>query len=346
MTLRPSFLAAATCAALALAGCQAGTGAADRQSAGDNAPSNAAYPMKASFCGQEVAVEREPARIIGAGREGVANIVSAGAADRMVARFGEHGALYGPRIEDELKSLSGIEEVASGGGEDHGSISFERVLELQADMIYGSALGEGDLSIDNLANNGIAGVMPPSSCAYAFSGAKSDFADLDAIPAHIRELGALPNTGERANANASAMEADLAAAREEGGKLPELKAAGLYYWDSSDDLFAYGANSTIQGIFDAARLKNVVDPSYDAMFNGAISPETIVKSNPDVLIITTGESGITLEDSLARLEKIPGMTQTAAFTNKRIIELPSGAAYPTVEAIDAARELVKKLAQQ
>lgn len=346
MTLRPLFLTAATCAALVLAGCSTDTGAAQEHSTPASPSSNGTYPMKASFCGQEVTVKHEPQRIIGAGREGVANIVSAGAADKMVARFGEHGAQYGPRIENELNKLTGIEEVVSAGGEEHGSISFERILELRPDMIYGSALGDGDLSIDNLEANGISAVMPPSSCAYAFADATSNFADLDAIPAHVRELGALLNTAEKADTNASTMETDLAEARAEGKKLPELTAAGLYYWDSSEDLFAYGANSTIQGIFDTAHLKNVVAPTYDAMFNGAISPEAIVKSNPDVLIVTTGEGGITLEDSLARLEKIPGMTETAAFKNKRIIELPSGAAYPTVEAIDAARELVKTLAEQ
>ncbi|QWW19664.1 ABC transporter substrate-binding protein [Schaalia sp. 19OD2882] len=343
MTLKSLLLAIAACATLALVGCSTSGSTTPDPSA--SASSSAAYPMKASFCGQEVVVDREPMRIIGAGREGVANIISAGAAEKMVARFGEHGALYGSRIDRELKALPGVEEVASGGGQGHGSISFEHVLELRPDMMYGSALGEGDLAIDNLKNNHIMAVMPPNSCSYAFADTSSNFSDLDAIPAHVRELGALFNTKEKADENASAMDKDLAAARSAGAKLPELKVAGVYYWDSSDELFAYGANSTIQGVFKAANLKNVVDPGYDAMFNGAISPEAIVKANPDVIVVTTGESGITLEDSIARMKKIPGMTETTAFRNKRIIELPSGAAYPTVEAIDAAGELVKVLSE-
>ena len=82
--------------------------------------------------------------------------------------------------------------------------------------------------------------------------------------------------------------------------------------------------------------------SYDAMLNGALSPETILKEDPDVLVVTTGEGGITFEDSMERLRRIPGMTETTAFKKNQIIELPSGAAYPTVEAVNATRTVVEQ----
>ena len=77
------------------------------------------------------------------------------------------------------------------------------------------------------------------------------------------------------------------------------------------------------------------------MMNGAIQPEAIIKANPQVIVITTGESGITLEDSMDRLKAIPGMDQVDAIKNNRVIELPSGAAYTIADAIHGATATVK-----
>ena len=45
---------------------------------------------------------------------------------------------------------------------------------------------------------------------------------------------------------------------------------------------------------------------------------------------------------MERLRRIPGMTETTAFKKNQIIELPSGAAYPTVEAVNATRTVVEQ----
>lgn len=336
------FLAVVTIGAMVLGGCATSDTSGRQSATGDSSVSSVGdgqYPMTVSFCGQQATVNEEPTRVIAAGRTGVANIVAAGDVDKMVARFGEHGALYSPEIEE---AISPVEQVAVSGGADHGSISFEKVLGLQPDVIYGSAIGEGDLTLDNLAANGIVGILPPDSCSYLFPDSAGDFANLDSIPQHVRDVGTFLNTREAAETSATDMESTLTDARSRGAGLTELKVAGVYYWDASDDLYAYGGNSTIQGIFNTASLKNVVDPSYDAMLNGALSPETILKEDPDVLVVTTGEGGITFEDSMERLRRIPGMTETTAFKKNQIIELPSGSAYPTIEAVNATRTVVEQ----
>ena len=324
--------------ALGLTGCSTNTEpSSEASSTSANAMGSAAYPQEYSSCGTMVTVDKQPEKIVAAGREGVANLVSAGAVDKMIARYGEHGAQQSPEVEAAVKNVKQLE---SSSGTDHQELSFESVLALEPDMLYGEGLGFGDYEVPNLEKHGIKGIIPPSACLYITSVDEVNRADLKEITQTIRNLGKVVGTSDAANENANKLDKEIQKAKEAGADLSEMSVAGLYYWDATDDLFAYGANSTLQGIFDLAKIKNAVDPSYDAMLNGAIQPEAIIAANPQVIVITTGEGGITLEDSLRRLKKIPGMAEVDAIENNRIIELPSGAAYPIADAINAAKTVV------
>lgn len=329
-----------TCSALALAcvlsGCSTEKPDTD-QTANKPAHTSAAYPQEYDSCGTKVVLDKRPEKIIAAGRMGVANLVAAGGADRMIGRYAEHGAEQSPEVEAAVKDIKQLE---SSTGEAHAELSFEAILKLQPDMIYGEGIGSDDYEVSNLEKYKIKGIVPKSACVYITNVDEVDRADLKGITKNIRELGKLIDSETTANQNADKLEQELKEAEEAGKDLKEMTVAGLYYWDASDDLFAYGANSTLQGIFNIAKLKNVVDPKYDAMMNGAIQPEAIMAANPEVIVITTGEGGITFEDSISRLKKIPGMDKVDAIKNNRIIELPSGAAYPIADAIHAAKTTV------
>lgn len=321
---------------IGLSGCTSTSSESGTPSAGASMGS-AAYPQEVETCGQKVVLEKKPERILAGGREGVANLVAAGGADQMIGRYAEHGAEQSPLVEQAVKDVKQLE---TSTGSAHAELSFETVLEAQPDLIYGSAIGVGDYELANLEKYNITGIMPPSSCVYITNVEGVNRADLSEITQHIRDLGTWIGSEAEANKNADALDQELADATKEGQNLKEMTVAGLYYWDATDDLFSYGENSTLQGIFDVANLKNVVDPKYDAMLNGAIQAEAIIAANPEVIVITTGEGGITLEDSLARLKKIPGMEHVDAVKNNRIIELPSGAAYVIPDAIDAVRTVI------
>lgn len=328
---------AITCVALLVACGLAGCTTQKPDDSGQNTPSaanSAAYPQEYDSCGTKVTLDQRPERIIASGREGVANLVAAGGADRMIGRFAEHGAQQSDEVEAAVKDVKQLE---NSSGEAHGELSFEAILKLKPDMIYGNDYGE----VDELEKYGIKEIISQSSCVYLTNVDEVDRADLTGITKTIRNLGKLIDSEKTANENADKLDQELQDAQKAGESLKEMTVAGLYYWDASDDLFAYGANSTLQGIFEASKLKNVVDPKYDAMMNGAIQPEAIIKANPQVIVITTGESGITLEDSMDRLKAIPGMDQVDAIKNNRVIELPSGAAYTIADAIHGATATVK-----
>ncbi len=98
-----------------------------------------------------------------------------------MARFGDTGLNAAPALRNRLSSTHRYRRSFPRwrGARQHQFRAYHS--NCAPDMIYGSALGDSDLSIGNLGN-GITAVMPPSSCAYAFADAGSNFADLDAIP--------------------------------------------------------------------------------------------------------------------------------------------------------------------
>lgn len=133
---------------------------------------------------------------------------------------------------------------------------------------------------------------------------------------NIRKIAGLVGAVEEGEKLASELEAKIAAAAARGRELEKTPRILFLYLGSAQIQFAAGKNSPSNVMIEGA---GAIDAGAEAGFIGymPLTPEAVVAAEPDVIIVT--DRGLATVGGIEGVLKVPGVAQTPAGINGRII---------------------------
>lgn len=186
------------------------------------------------------------------------------------------------------------------------TLSAEGIIALNPTVIIGNEGAGPPEVIDQLKAAGIPVVLIKSTTSLDGVGAK--------IRAVATALG-VPNRGEEL---AKATEKDIADALALAAKAKDQPRVAFLYLRGSTVQHIMGANSGADALITAAK---GIDVGAAAGIQGSkpITPEALVAAQPDVILVLT--AGLQSVGGIDGLVQIPGMAQTPAGQNRRVIDM-------------------------
>lgn len=222
--------------------------------------------------------------------------------------LGLSDSIIGRTVSSAEPSLAEVPVVTESGH----SINIEAVLNLQPSLvIVDHSIGPRD-AIDQIRQAGVTVVVMAPQRA------------LDAIGSDITDLAAVVGLPEEGEQLAARSLTDLAEDRAViAGHAPEdpLRMAFLYARGDGGIFFILGAES---GTDDLIEGLGGIDVAAEAGI-GSPSPanaEALAKLNPEVFVMMSG--GLESTGDMAGLMQRPGVAQTIAGQNQRVLALPDG----------------------
>lgn len=133
---------------------------------------------------------------------------------------------------------------------------------------------------------------------------------------NIRAVAAVIGAEEAGEALASQVEEKIEAAQQKGSELATKPNVIFLYLGSAQMQFAGGANTSSNVMIEGA---GGIDAGAAAGFvgNQVFTPESIISAQPDILIVT--ERGLATVGSVDKILEIPGVAQTPAAQNRKVI---------------------------
>lgn len=289
--------------AVALSGCGGEAGAGDTA----REPADPAAVIEVTDdAGRDVEVAGPVERIVSLVPSVTETIVAIGAGDRLVAR-----TRY-----DDAPALASLPSV--GGGLDP---SVEAIVALDPDLVVTWDAGEGRLA-RRLKAAGVAVYL-------------AEIQDTTAIHETIRRFGALTGRAASADSVSGALRDTLEAIA--AGVAPGPRPS-VFYWMAGDPPRTAGRRTFI-GEAIAIAGGRVAFPELDALWP-AVSLESVVERDPDVIVVPTGD-GL---PGVAVLEGRPGWRELDAVRGDRVVEIPADLfARPGPHLGEAARALRERL---
>lgn len=252
-----------------------------------------------------------------------------GTITRTLITLGLEESIIGRTVADTEANLSEVPVVTENGHE----LNVEAVISLKPSLILTDTTVGTPESFDQLRSAGIAVVT--------FDPQRS----IDNVDALVTAIGHAVGMDEAAKAVNSWVEEDIAAARAEiASWVPEnnpMKAIFIYARGTAGVFFVLskeeGASALIEGVgaVDAASAQGIerLTPA---------TAEALVKLNPDVIFMMT--NGLESAEGLEGLLQRPGVAQTTAGKNQRVVSIPDGIALSFgPQTGDILRETAKAL---
>jgi len=238
------------------------------------------------YLGKPVTV-KNPSRIIS---------VASGAAE-IVAALGLSNNLVGRDIASESASTSSVPVVT-----DAHAVSAEKVLAEKPTLFIVDAQTSPTQSLDAIARSGVQVIQIPQAWS------------LPEVQPRITALGralGVPQQAKQLNAQLDITMANL-------GK---LRVAFLYLRGTASIYLLGGKGSGADAMIAAA---GGIDVGAEANLNPftPLTPEALSKAKPDVLLVMT--KGLKSVGGLSGLLSLPGVSQTPAGVNKRVIAVDDG----------------------
>lgn len=133
---------------------------------------------------------------------------------------------------------------------------------------------------------------------------------------NVRKIAGIIGAVEEGEKLAAQIEEKIAAAAALGKELEKTPRVLFLYLGSAQIQFAAGANSPANVMIEAA---GAIDAGAEAGFVGymPLTPEAVVAAQPDVIIVT--ERGLATVGGIEGVLNVPGVAQTPAGINRRII---------------------------
>jgi iron complex transport system substrate-binding protein len=325
-TRTPVRTATATAAAvLLLAGCAAGSTAAEPAPAASTATGD--YPVTVDNCDTTVTVDAAPERIVTIKSTTTELLLALGLGDRIVGS----AFLDGP-LPASLKAagadLNVISDFVPGQ---------EAVLALTPDFVYGgwesnfSAEGVGERTA--LADLGIGSYVSPAACK---GDAMPDPLTFDSVFAEIDEAGALFGVPDAAAELVAEQEAELAELTPAAGDT-----TALWYSSGTDTPYVGAGIGAPQMILDAAGLTNIFADVQDTWTSAGW--ESVVAANPSVIVLVDAEWN-TADSKIATLQANPATAGLDAVRNDRYLIVPFAASEAGIRNVEAAASIIDQLA--
>lgn len=293
--------------ALSLAAC--GTAPASSVPPTLSAPSPAAtaaaFPVTVTdFQGKSVVVPKRPERIVSIGPSITEFLFALGAADRVV---GVDDFSDQPAAAKTKEKVGGVKP------------NVEKIVSLRTDLVLSVQISDG--SLERIAAQDIPVlVIEPKSL--------SDAARTAAI------LGTA--IGADGATLARSIEQGLAAVRTKAAGVPKKRV--FHEVDASDPtkLFTAGPGSFIHELIELAGGVNVASGAASPF--PQLSPEEIVRADPEVVVLGDAGYGVTVEQVLAR----PGWSSITAVRTKRIVPVdPNLMHRPGPRIVEAAEAYLR-----
>lgn len=184
------------------------------------------------------------------------------------------------------------------------SIGAEAVLALRPTFIVGAKTGSGmDIKPEVVQQFKSAGVKTVLfDQAYSVAGTKKLITDVAQTVGMSAKTAALIRK----------LDEDLAKVR----KPAQTQKVLFIYARSTGTLMVAGQNTSVDRIIQLAGAQNAVG-GFDSF--KALTPESLVAANPDVILLFS--SGLESLGGLSGLLKVPGVAQTNAGRNRKVIEM-------------------------
>ena len=303
------------------------------------------YPLIINNCGQKVAFQKAPAKIVSIGQGMTEILFSLGLADKIAGT----AVWVGPILPQYAEANSKIPRLADNDP------SFESVVGKEPDLV--AAEFEWHVGAQGSVGNrqqfselGINTYVAPTDCVAKVNtdggdGVRKELFTMDLVYQEIDELAQIFDVRDRGDA----LIADLkereaqAVASIAGARAKDLP---IVFWYSSKevsgDAFIAGKNSAPAYILKTLGARNVVTTEEEWPLVGW---ETIAQANPAVIVIASMDRRRYAADDpkvkVDFLEKDPVTSQLDAVKNKHFVMMDAQSMNPTIRTIDGIEILAK-----
>nr|WP_237499818.1 ABC transporter substrate-binding protein [Streptomyces sp. SID8379] len=293
-------------AALALTGCGA------RVAPDDKAATSRAVTV--TNCGKKVTYDRRPERVV-TNDVGITELMFAlGLEDRMAGYVmpSDKGSVDGLPYKDAYAEVKWLSK---------DRITKETALSARADLVFAGwnyGFSDNELTPDELHKEGIDTYLLTESCRNARTGtSRGIMPPLDALYTDLTNLGRIFGVEERADKLIRTYKATVAGVRAKAPRGADRPKVFLY--DSGQDQpFTSGRYAAPEQIIGEAGGVNLLHDLKDSWTT--VGWETVVKRNPDVIVINDYGSP-SAEQKKKFLLSYPPLRNVSAIKNKRIYTL-------------------------
>jgi iron complex transport system substrate-binding protein len=313
-------------AALLLSACGSSTDAASGEAAG----AAGGYPVTVEDCAGEKTFDARPENVMTIGTAAISLLDAAGASNRISARAGEFGA----PLPDDLETPPADSEVV-----DPSDPTAESIIGAGPDVVYGYGLFNA--KPEALEQAGIPMLTVAGECGHDASTGKAKGIDFATVSDDVRRLGTVFGTSDVAEENADAIDAEVEELSQESTG-DGASAAWLYYFSSTEPLSAYGATSMANAVLDAAQLTNLFGDQQESYLK--VSMETLLKDDPEWIVLSYGLYGETEEEAREQLLSEPGAEDLTAVQEDRLILVPGTSSESSQQSVEGLRAVVAALA--
>jgi iron complex transport system substrate-binding protein len=327
--------AAAAVLALGLAACGSDgstgdpTGDEGQQARGAQGATDG-FPLTLTNCGEEVAIDAPPQRVVLLKPASVPYLHELGVLDRVVARAGAYPEeYYDEETQAELDAIPLLTDELDAAG--HLQISPEVVLAQRPDLVLGEA---DNLDRATLGGSGIPLLEEPALCPDVTEPAS--FEDISEQLETYGQVFGVPEAGAEA---AERVEQRLEEIRVDE---PEQRrtAAVLYPTVGGGTTYAYGTASMAHPQLEAAGFENVFGDVEERVFE--VTREELIGRNPDVLVLlhADGDPG-PVEEAVTGMEGADALT--AVRDDAIVVQLFNFTEPPSPLALDGLQRIVEEL---
>lgn len=306
------------------------------------------YPLTIENCGANVVFEKAPERAIGLGQNSAEIMLLLGLENKMVGTaFWPNKVL--PQVADANEKVKVLTVEFP---------TFESILAQNPDFVAAalpSLLGPSSkvAKREDFEKVGVPTYISPSTCVAAGSkqdkfgyGDRSQLWNMDILFKEIEDIARIFDVEDRGQvviADLKKREATLRSdAPNDGRKLSYV------FWFSSPsptaDAYVGGKNSASGFIADVLGGKNAITNEAESP---AVGWESIIASNPDVIVVTQVDRNRweldKAQEKIKFLNSDPATSQITAVKNKALVIMPAQAMNPSVQTIYGAEQVAQQI---
>ncbi len=287
-------------------------------------------------CDEAITFTKAPEKVLMISETNAPILQELGVLDKVAYRAGsgEADKIFTATLKEAIDKIPEIkgQKNATGGI----SLSTETVIETGVDLVIGY-----DLAVDRqaLKKVGIQLYTPDTYCNN-FKIKKASWELVDTEIDKMATLFDVKNKGDKLKSQLKTKLAELNTTENNN-----LSAVALYIGGQGEAVYAYGASSMIQPIFEANGIKNAYGSKEERVF--AVTTEDLLDKNPDWIIIFSSDyAGDQGKGANNRLLQIKGASGLKALEKNQVIFLPFNlASIPSNLSVQGAvtlKELMEK----
>lgn len=289
-------------------------------------------------CGQTVAVEQAPQRVVSLNQGSTEILLSLGLADRMVGT----ATWTDPVKPDLAQANESVPRLADN------KPSLETVLATEPDFVtasFGGTLGPGGVGDrDQFERLGVGTYLSPTDCvgraatSVNADGARSEPLTMDLIYQEIRELAQIFDVSDRGEELISSLQQRYSAAAITG---TDDNTSLVYWFADTQTPYMAGCCGSSGVISDAVGAKNIYADTTDEW--PQVSWESVADRNPTAIVLADlsrrSIDGDALDSKIAFLESNPVTSKMEAVQNKRYIVVNGADLNPSIRTVDGVEKV-------